>query len=88
MGWPREQVLNVLITCWYISLISLVSCYQQRVILPPLLQWLPQREKLGTDPRIGQSSCCGLGWELFFAGAVTLFIAIDDFVKGFYMQTM
>jgi hypothetical protein len=29
-------------------------------------------EKLGTDPRIGQSACCGLCQEPFFSGAVTL----------------
>jgi hypothetical protein len=27
-------------------------------------------EKMGTDPRIGQSACCGLCREPFFSGAV------------------
>jgi hypothetical protein len=35
-------------------------------------------EKLGTDPRIGQSACYGLGWEPFFSGAVDLLNSIDD----------
>jgi hypothetical protein len=45
-------------------------------------------EKLGTNPRISQPSCCGLCREPFFSGAVPLFIAIDNFVKGCYMWTM
>jgi hypothetical protein len=44
-------------------------------------------EKLGTDPRIGQPSCCGLGQEPFFSRAVALSIVIDDFVKGCYTWT-
>jgi hypothetical protein len=44
-------------------------------------------EKLGTDPQISQSSCCGLCRERFFSGAVTLPIAVDDGVKGCYMWT-
>jgi hypothetical protein len=39
-------------------------------------------EKLGTDPWIGQPSCCGLGREPFFLGAVDLFKSIDNYVKG------
>jgi hypothetical protein len=41
---PREQVLNVLIACWYMDLVSLVAWHQQRVALPPLLQW-PAQER-------------------------------------------
>jgi hypothetical protein len=44
-------------------------------------------EKLGTDPWIGQSSCCGLCREPFFLRAVTLSIAVDDGAKGCYMWT-
>jgi hypothetical protein len=44
-------------------------------------------EKLGTDPWIDQLSCCGLGRELFFSGAVALLNSIDDYTKGCYMQT-
>jgi hypothetical protein len=69
------------------SPVSLVACYQQRVTLSPLLQWLPWGEKLDTDPRIGQPSCCGLGQEPFFSGIVALSITIDDFMKCCYMWT-
>jgi hypothetical protein len=41
-------------------------------------------EKLGTDPQIGQPSCCELGREPFFSEAVALSIAVDDFMKGCY----
>jgi hypothetical protein len=81
---PREQVLNVPIACWYTSLVSLVVCHQQKVALPPLLQWLPWGEKLGMNPWIDQSLCCELGREPFFSGAVTLSIAVDEFVKSCY----
>jgi hypothetical protein len=49
-----------------------------------LLQWLPQREKMGMDPWIGQPLCCELYQEPFFSGAVALSITIDDFTKGCY----
>jgi hypothetical protein len=45
------------------------------------------REKLGMDSWIGQLMCCGLCQEAFFSGAVTLSIAVDDFVKGCYALT-
>jgi hypothetical protein len=44
-------------------------------------------DKLGTDLRISQSSCCELCWEPFFSGVVTLSIAVDDFMKGCYTWT-
>jgi hypothetical protein len=66
--------------------ISLVACHQHRVTLLPPLQWLSW-ERNGTDPWIGQPSCCELGREPFFSGAVALSIAVDDFVNGCYMQT-
>jgi hypothetical protein len=44
-------------------------------------------EKLGTDPRIGRPSCCGLCREPFFSGAVDLFKFVDDGTKGCYMWT-
>jgi hypothetical protein len=84
----HEQVLNVPIACWYTGLVSLVAYRQQRVALPPLLQWLPRGEKLGTDPQIGQSSCCELCQEPFFSGEVALSITIDDFTIGCYALTV
>jgi hypothetical protein len=44
-------------------------------------------EKLFTDPRIDQPLCCGLCRELFFSGAMTLSIAVDNFTKSCYMRT-
>jgi hypothetical protein len=44
-------------------------------------------EKLGTDPWISQSSCCGLCQVSFFSGAVFLSIAVDDFANGCYTWT-
>jgi hypothetical protein len=34
---PREQILNVLIACWYMGLVSLVASYQQKLDFSPLL---------------------------------------------------
>jgi hypothetical protein len=45
-------------------------------------------DKLGTNPWIGQLSCCGLGQESFLSRAVTLSIAVDDFYKGCYALTV
>jgi hypothetical protein len=44
-------------------------------------------EKLGTNPWIGQPSCCGLCRESFFSGAVDLSIDVDDFMKSCYTWT-
>jgi hypothetical protein len=44
------------------------------------------REKLRTDPRIGQLVCCGLYREPFFSGVVALSIIADDFMKGCHVQ--
>jgi hypothetical protein len=45
-------------------------------------------EKLGTDPWIGQSVCCGLCQEPFFSGTMTLSIVVDDFMKGCNVRGM
>jgi hypothetical protein len=37
---PREQVLNIPITCWYMSLLSLVVSCQQKLNFSPLCHWL------------------------------------------------
>jgi hypothetical protein len=44
-------------------------------------------EKLGMDLWIGQSLCCGLGWEPFFSWAVVLLNSVNDYTKGYYVQT-
>jgi hypothetical protein len=36
----------------------------------PLASLVGSGEKLGTDPCIGQPTCCGLCQEPFFSGAV------------------
>jgi hypothetical protein len=82
---PREQVLNVLIA---------YRCYEpgKPSSLPsieggftPTASMADSREKLGTDPLIGQPACCGLCQEPFFSGAMALSIIVDNFVKGCYM---
>jgi hypothetical protein len=35
-------------------------------------------EKMSTDPRIGQPTCCGLGRKPFFSGPVDPFNYVDD----------
>jgi hypothetical protein len=44
-------------------------------------------EKLSTNPRIGQSSCCRLRREPFFSGAMDLFKFVDNYAKGCYAWT-
>jgi hypothetical protein len=44
-------------------------------------------EKLGTDPLISRSSCCGLCLEPFFLRAVALLNSVDDYMKGCYALT-
>jgi hypothetical protein len=83
----HEQVLNVPIAC---------RCYGpgKPSSLPSTEAWFFSitslavlGEKLGTDPRTGQPSCCGLGQEPFFSGAVDLFKSVDNYVKGCYVLT-
>jgi hypothetical protein len=63
------------------------SCHQQMLGFAPTTSMVGSGEKLGTDPRIGQSACCELCWEPFFSGAVALLNSVDDFTKGCYMWT-
>jgi hypothetical protein len=68
--------------------VSLVASHQQKVGFAPTASLVGSGEKLGTDPWIGQSSCCGLCWEpFFFSGAVTLLNSVDDYTKGCYALT-
>jgi hypothetical protein len=68
--------------------VNLVVGCRQRVALPPppTTSMASSREKLGTDPRIGQLACCGLCQEPFFSGAVALSITIEDFAKGCHVR--
>jgi hypothetical protein len=84
---PREQVLNVLIIYQRYgpgkpSRLSLTEGG-----FTPTASMVVLGEKMGTNPRIGQSSCCGLGQEPFFLGTVALSIPVNDFVKGCYALT-
>jgi hypothetical protein len=84
---PREQVLNVLIACWYMSPVSLVACHQQMFGFASTASLVGLGEKLETDTRIGQLACCGLRREPFFSGVVVLINSVDNYVKGCYMWT-
>jgi hypothetical protein len=75
---PREQVLNVPITYWYMGPVSLVAGCQRKVGFAPTASMVVLGEKLNTDLRIGQPLCCELGREPFFLGAVTLLNSVND----------
>jgi hypothetical protein len=84
---PREQVLNIPITCRYYgsgktsSWLSIEACFFLTASLAVV------GEKLGTDPWIRHPLSCGLCREPFFSGAVDLYKSVDDFVKGCYVLT-
>jgi hypothetical protein len=67
--------------------IRLVVGYQQKVSFAPTASMVGLGEKLDMDPWIGQSSCYGLGQELFFLGVVALLNSVDGYAKVCYMQT-
>jgi hypothetical protein len=69
------------------GLVSLVAGHQQKVGFAPTASLVGSGEKLGTDPRFGQPSYCGLCREPFFSGAVALVNSIDDCAKGCYAMT-
>jgi hypothetical protein len=70
------------------SLVNLVASCQQKLVFSPTALLAVMGDKLGTDTRTDQLVCCGLGWKLFFLGALVLFKSIDDYVKGCYTFTM
>jgi hypothetical protein len=67
--------------------VSLVAHHQLMLGFAPTALTAVLGLKLGMDPWIGQSSCCRLGREPFFSGAVVLLNSIDDYVKGCYART-
>jgi hypothetical protein len=67
--------------------VSLIAGRQQNVGFTPTASMVVLGEKLGMNPRIDQLSCCGLGQEPFFSGAVALLNSVDDYVKGCYELT-
>jgi hypothetical protein len=84
---PREQVLNVPITCQCYGPSKPSSWLSTEDCLFPTASMIVVGEKLGTDLRIRQSSSCGLCQESFFSGAVDMYKSVDDFVKGCYALT-
>jgi hypothetical protein len=83
----REQVLNVPIVCQRYELGKPSSLPTIESGFTPTSLMTVLREKLSTDPQIGQPVCCGLCRKPFFSGAVALSIAVDDFVKSCYALT-
>jgi hypothetical protein len=69
---PREQVLNIPITCWCYGPSKPSSLPSIVVWLSLLLLWLWVGGKLGGDPQIGQLACWGCTQEPCFSGAVTI----------------
>jgi hypothetical protein len=65
---PREQVLNVPITCWCYGPSKPSSWLSIEASLFPTASLVIVGEKLSTDPQIKQSSSCELCREPFFSG--------------------
>jgi hypothetical protein len=51
----------------------------------PTASLVDSGEKLGTDPWVGQLTCCGLCQESFFSGAVRSVQICRRLMKGCYM---
>jgi hypothetical protein len=67
--------------------VSLVAYRQQMLGFAPTASMIGSGGKLGTDPWIDQSACCGLCRESLFSGAVVWLNSIDNYTKGCYMWT-
>jgi hypothetical protein len=84
---PHEQVLNVSIACWWYGLskpsyLSLIEAW-----FKPTASLVGVREKLDTDPWIGQPTCWRLCREPFFSGAVGSVQTCWWLAKGCYVLT-
>jgi hypothetical protein len=66
---PREQVLNVPIACWCYGFSKPSSLSSIEAWLKPTASLVGLEDKLGTDPWIGQPTCCGLCRESFFGSS-------------------
>jgi hypothetical protein len=64
--------------------VSLVVGRQQKIGFAPTTSMVVLGEKLGTDPQIGQPTCCELCREPFFSVVVALLNSVDDYMKGCY----
>jgi hypothetical protein len=60
---------------------------QQMLEFALIASLVGSREKLGTNPRIGQPTSWGLCRKPFFSGAVTLLNFVDDYLRHCYMWT-
>jgi hypothetical protein len=67
--------------------VSLVADRQQKVGFAPTASLVGSGEKLGTNSRISQPTCCGLSRESFFSGVVALLNSVNDYAKGCYALT-
>jgi hypothetical protein len=87
---PHEQVSNVPIVYWWHGPSKRSSLSSTDAYLYPHYFKVGSREKLYTDPWIGQPTRCGLCQEPFLSGAVTLLNFVDDSWKvatyGDYLQ--
>jgi hypothetical protein len=78
----HEQVLKVLIACWYYgpnkssSLPSTEDC-----LYPHCFNGCLGREA-GYGSTDQSAVCCGSGQEPFFSGEMTLSNVVDDYAKG------
>jgi hypothetical protein len=68
--------------------VSLVADRQQMIGFAHTTSMDVLGEKLGTDLRIGQPTCCGLCQGSFFSGALALLNYVDDYAKGCYVLTV
>jgi hypothetical protein len=66
--------------------VSLVAGGEQMLAFAHIASFVGSREKLGTDSRIDQPTCCELCWEPLFTGAVTLLNSVSDYVKGCHVR--
>jgi hypothetical protein len=72
----------------FMGIVSLVASCQQMLGFDPTASLVGSREKLGTNPRIGQLMRCGLYQEPFFSGAVALLNSVGDCVKGCHVREL
>jgi hypothetical protein len=87
IGWPREHVLNVPITCRWHGSHKPSSQLSTEAWLFSTVLMVGLGEKLGMDPQITQPGW-GLCREPLFSGAIVLFKSVDNFTKGCYMWIM
>jgi hypothetical protein len=84
---PREQVLNVSITCWYMGSVSIVACcWQICSFLHCFYGCEGERNWMGTHRSISQRAS-DVVVNSFFS-RVVMSNSVDDFMKFCYTWTM